>query len=131
MAGLGGGLVWGGWRSLGAVCSPDEKKVPTTTPSSCSALKAIVRARCPDACPPNCRVHSAFVLVPCAMLQVFYNNMLSLPFIAAMILVTGEVHKVWSEPDLTNPMFLSVAAVSGLIGFGIRWEHSGCGFMWL
>ena len=57
---------------------------------------------------------------PVPTAQVFYNNMLSLPFIALMMLVTGESRSIWSEPDLANPTFLAVAGVSGLIGFGIR-----------
>ena len=54
--------------------------------------------------------------------QVFYNNLLSLPFIAVLMLASGEVTGVWSEPDLHNPWFLLVAAMSGVIGFGIRWD---------
>lgn len=51
--------------------------------------------------------------------MVFYNNLLSLPFIMVMMLVTGEAVEVWQEPDLYNPTFLAVAGMSGLIGFGI------------
>ncbi|PSC75907.1 GDP-mannose transporter GONST1-like [Micractinium conductrix] len=56
--------------------------------------------------------------------MVFYNNLLSLPFLAAMILITGkswgcEGRSVWAEPDLNNHVFLSVAALSGFIGFGL------------
>jgi GDP-mannose transporter len=50
---------------------------------------------------------------------VYYNNLLSLPFLAAMMIFTGELHSVWREPDLNNPSFLLVALFSGLIGFGI------------
>lgn len=79
----------------------------------------LLRAACSNSTAPY---NLTLCLLPRICPQVFYNNLLSLPFIAAMMLVTGEVHKVWSEPDLTNPTFLAVAAVSGLIGFGIRWE---------
>lgn len=50
---------------------------------------------------------------------VYYNNLLSLPFLGVMMLFSGELHSVWKEPDLTNPSFLTVALFSGLIGFGI------------
>ncbi|KFM24148.1 GDP-mannose transporter GONST1 [Auxenochlorella protothecoides] len=51
--------------------------------------------------------------------MVFYNNLLSLPFIALLMAASGEAGRVWSEPDLGNPAFMAVAALSGLIGFGI------------
>ena len=53
-------------------------------------------------------------------LQVFYNNLLSLPLIALMMAVTGKARNVWAEPDLQNKTFLLVAATSGIIGFAIR-----------
>lgn len=49
--------------------------------------------------------------------MVFYNNALSLPFLAALMAVTGEGRRVWTEPDLSNPAFLVVAAASGALGF--------------
>lgn len=52
--------------------------------------------------------------------QVFYNNMLSLPFVAALMAMSGEARVVWHEPDLCNPTFLLVAGLSGAISFGIR-----------
>ena len=55
--------------------------------------------------------------------QVFYNNLLSLPFILLIMACTGETHAVWAEPDLRNRTFLLVAAMSGVIGFAVRW---GC-----
>ena len=51
--------------------------------------------------------------------MVFYNNLLSLPFLAVMMAGTGELHRVWYEPDLTNPQFLLVAVFSGILGFCI------------
>lgn len=53
--------------------------------------------------------------------QVFYNNLLSLPFIALIMAGTGELRGWLTEPDLRNPTFMAVAAVSGVIGFAIRW----------
>ena len=63
----------------------------------------------PDPAPPS--------LPP---LQVFYNNLLSLPFIGAMMLFSGEARSVWSEPVMHNKLFLAVAGLSGVIGFAIR-----------
>lgn len=57
---------------------------------------------------------------PSHALQVFYNNLLSLPFITIIMAVTGEGRAVWTEPDLHNRTFLIVATLSGLIGFAIR-----------
>ena len=51
---------------------------------------------------------------------MFYNNLLSLPCCLLLMTATGELHKVWLEPDLHNKTFLLVAALSGLIGFAIR-----------
>lgn len=51
--------------------------------------------------------------------MVFYNNLLSLPLIGLLMAGSGELTTVWSEPDLVNPSFLSVALLSGLLGFGI------------
>ena len=54
-------------------------------------------------------------------LQVFYNNLLSLPFLLLIMAATGEAQTVWQEPDLHNTTFLLVAGFSGLIGFAVRW----------
>lgn len=51
--------------------------------------------------------------------MVFYNNLLSLPFIALIMVGTGELRGWLTEPDLHNPTFMAVAAVSGVIGFAI------------
>lgn len=51
--------------------------------------------------------------------MVFYNNLLSLPFILVMMMVTGEAWGMWQEADLKNDIFLIVAGLSGLIGFSI------------
>ena len=40
--------------------------------------------------------------------------------------LAGEVRDVWQEPDLHNPTFLAVAALSGFIGFAIRWVPRCC-----
>ncbi|PSC67289.1 GDP-mannose transporter GONST2-like [Micractinium conductrix] len=51
--------------------------------------------------------------------MAFYNNLSSLPFIGAMVLLMGKARTVWQEPDLHNSTFLAVAALSGFIGFGL------------
>jgi GDP-mannose transporter len=48
--------------------------------------------------------------------MVFYNNVLSLPFLVILMVVTGEGRRVWTEPDLNNPAFMTVAAASGVLG---------------
>ena len=37
--------------------------------------------------------------------QVFYNNLLSLPFILVLMAGSGELSSVWREPDLSNSRF--------------------------
>lgn len=49
--------------------------------------------------------------------MVFYNNLLSMPFILFLMAAGGEVTSVWSEPDLFNSRFLLVATLSGMLGF--------------
>ena len=52
--------------------------------------------------------------------QVFYNNLLSVPLIFGLMLGGSEVGKAVTEPDLFNPSFQLVVALSGLLSFGIR-----------
>ncbi|KDD74006.1 hypothetical protein H632_c1659p0 [Helicosporidium sp. ATCC 50920] len=51
--------------------------------------------------------------------MVYLNNALSLPFLAVLMMASGEATRVWREPDLANPAFLAVAALSGVLGFAI------------
>lgn len=51
--------------------------------------------------------------------MVFYNNLLSLPLLLALMAAQGELSTVLEQPDLYNPRFLIVAGASGLVGFGI------------
>ena len=44
---------------------------------------------------------------------------MSLPFLSVVMLYTGEIFSVRDEPDLANPSFMLVAALSGVLGFGI------------
>jgi GDP-mannose transporter len=49
--------------------------------------------------------------------MVVFNNLLSIPMIAALIFITGEAWTVAKEPALKQPAFLLAAASSGIIGF--------------
>ena len=51
--------------------------------------------------------------------MVFYNNVLSLPFLVALVLLSGEWGSVLAEPALARPDFLAAAGVSSLLAFGI------------
>ena len=51
---------------------------------------------------------------------MFFNNLLSLPFIFVMMALSGELSSMWYEPDLWNPRFQFVAIASGVLSFGIR-----------
>eukprot|EP00887_Chlorella_sp_A99_P006839 scaffold2.g6839.t1 len=53
---------------------------------------------------------------------VYYNNLLSLPFLFVMMVLSGELVTVWSEPDLSNRRFQIVAFMSGVLGFGISFN---------
>jgi GDP-mannose transporter len=54
--------------------------------------------------------------------MVFYNNLLSLPLIFVMMVMQGELSTLADQPDLTNPAFLIVAFLSGLVAFGISFS---------
>lgn len=49
--------------------------------------------------------------------MVVYNNLLSIPMIAALAVATGEVAKLPTEPALRNPTFLAAACGSALMSF--------------
>ena len=49
--------------------------------------------------------------------MVVFNNLLSIPMIAALVFITGEAWTVAKEPALKQPAFLIAAASSGIIGF--------------
>jgi hypothetical protein len=53
------------------------------------------------------------------MLQVYYNNMLSLAPLAFLAAASGELGRLPSQPALRNPEFLVVAGIGGLLGFAI------------
>lgn len=54
--------------------------------------------------------------------MVYYNNLLSIPPIVVLIFFFGEHRTLLHQPALHNPMFLAVALVGGLIGFGISFS---------
>jgi GDP-mannose transporter len=54
--------------------------------------------------------------------MVYYNNLLSIPPILVIMFFFKEHEGLLSQPALQNPMFLSVALVGGLIGFGISFS---------
>lgn len=57
--------------------------------------------------------------------MVYYNNLLSLPFIALLMLIFNEYPKLTTPAAvvaLQNPTFLSVATLGGVIGFAISFS---------
>lgn len=59
--------------------------------------------------------------------MVYYNNLLSIPPILGLMLYFGEIQTLPNQPALQNPVFLAVALMGGLIGFGI--SFSGLWFL--
>ena len=51
--------------------------------------------------------------------MVYYNNLLSIFPIIALMFYFGEFGRLLAEPALYNPEFLLVAVAGGLLGFGI------------
>eukprot|EP00877_Chromochloris_zofingiensis_P006086 jgi/Chrzof1/1730/Cz10g18260.t1 len=54
--------------------------------------------------------------------MVYYNNLLSIPPILCLMAFFGEFQGLLSQPALSNPSFLAVALLGGLIGFGISFS---------
>ncbi|KAJ9523828.1 hypothetical protein QJQ45_020029 [Haematococcus lacustris] len=54
--------------------------------------------------------------------MVYYNNLLSLPCIAGLMMAFGELPSLSSQSALHNPVFLAVAGAGGLIGFAISFS---------
>jgi GDP-mannose transporter len=59
--------------------------------------------------------------------MVYYNNLLSLPFILGLMWYFGELQTLGHQEALHNPMFQAVALMGGLIGFAI--SFSGLWFL--
>lgn len=51
--------------------------------------------------------------------MVWYNNMLSLPLIGALIYFSGEVYILPQEEALRDPWFLAAASASCIVAFGV------------
>jgi GDP-mannose transporter len=54
--------------------------------------------------------------------MVYYNNLLSLPCIFLLMYGFGELPTLTNQPALSEPPFLVVAAMGGLIGFAISFS---------
>lgn len=54
--------------------------------------------------------------------MVYYNNLLSLPCIFVLMYMFGELPTLTHQPALSNPAFLIVAGLGGLIGFAISFS---------
>lgn len=54
--------------------------------------------------------------------MVYYNNILSLLPIFALMVAFGEHKTIMHQPALSNPTFLVVATLGGLIGFAISFS---------
>ena len=51
--------------------------------------------------------------------MVFYNNLLSLPLLGALVFASGEAQQLPSQPALGNSGFLAAAGASAVLAFGI------------
>ena len=65
--------------------------------------------------------------------MVFYNNLLSLPLIAALMWWYGEIEGLLDEPALRNPVFIVAACSSALVrtrrdlcSMPCEPQHHGC-----
>ncbi len=56
------------------------------------------------------------------LLQVYYNNLLSLPPILALMWYFGEFHGLLQQPALRVPAFLAVSSLGGVLGFAISFS---------
>lgn len=54
--------------------------------------------------------------------MVYYNNLLSLPFILILMFAFGEFELITKQAALTNPVFLTVSGLAGVIGFLISFS---------
>lgn len=54
--------------------------------------------------------------------MVYLNNLLSLPFLLALMLYNGEAFSVWHEPVLQSRAFLLTALLSALVSFAVSFS---------
>lgn len=59
--------------------------------------------------------------------MVYYNNLLSLPPILCLMMYFGEFSTIQNQPALSNPYFLVIGGMGGVIGFAI--SFSGLWFL--
>lgn len=53
--------------------------------------------------------------------QVYYNNLLSIPFVIVLVLAFQEPDKLKVDQSIWNPAFQAVAALSCIVGFSISY----------
>lgn len=53
------------------------------------------------------------------MSMVYYNNLLSLPFLLGLMYWFGEIDGLLDQPALRDPAFQAVACVTAVVGFSI------------
>jgi GDP-mannose transporter len=53
--------------------------------------------------------------------QVYYNNVLSIPFVAVLVVIFGEHERIYDDPAISMPGFQLVAVLSCIIGFSISY----------
>jgi GDP-mannose transporter len=58
---------------------------------------------------------------PPSVVQVYYNNLLSIPPILLLMAVSDDYRRLSHQSALAMPAFQMVALLSGVIGFAIRY----------
>lgn len=53
--------------------------------------------------------------------QVYYNNLLSVPFVIVLVLVFQEPQKLMQDQSISDPTFQVIAVLSCVVGFSISY----------
>lgn len=53
--------------------------------------------------------------------QVYYNNILSIPFVVGLVIVFQEPAKLMQDDSIYNPAFQFIAVLSCVVGFSISY----------
>lgn len=53
--------------------------------------------------------------------QVYYNNLLSIPFVIVLVVIFGEPQKLLHDASIASPAFQAVAVLSCVVGFYISY----------
>ena len=53
--------------------------------------------------------------------QVYYNNILSLPFVCVLAVIFGEPQRLATDPSFMSPSFHTVAGLSCIVSFTISY----------